>query len=96
MEQSQEKKLILRQTLPYPVNGYWDGGAKQVFDWTAEQSYGEDSKGKFVKVGSWSANHWFNVSLGKTDKLTLCNAKYHLRGTKLGKQSKFEYVETRR
>ena len=85
--------IILRQTLPHPVHGYWDGGAKQVFDWSISLVHGHDSKGQFARVGSYSANHWFCVALGKTDKLTLRNAKYHLRGSKLGKLSRFEYVE---
>ena len=84
--------MELRQTLPEPVHGYWDGGAKQVFDWSIDGSPATDSKGKYVRIGSWSANHWFHVALGKTDKITLCNAMKHLRGTQLGKQSKFEYI----
>ena len=85
--------MLLRQTLPHPVHGYWNGGAKQVFDWSIKGYPGTDSKGQFIRIGSWSANHWFNVALGRTDKLTLCNAKKHLRGTQLGKLSKFEYIE---
>lgn len=85
--------MRLRQTLPYPTNGYWDGGKKQVFDWSIHGHIGHDSKGDFIRIGSWGANHWFSVSKGKTDKVTLCNAMKHLRKTSLGKQSKFEYVE---
>ena len=85
--------LELRQTLPKPVYGYWDGGAKQVFTWTIEGPPSRDSKGEFVRIGSWAANHWFHVAKGKTDKVTLCNAMKRLRGTEAGKQSKFEYVE---
>jgi len=84
--------MKLKQTLPYPVQGYWDGGKKQVFEWEIEGSPAKDSKGFFVRLGSFSANHWFHVALGKTDKITLCNAMKHLRATLLGKQSKFEYV----
>jgi hypothetical protein len=87
------KKLVLKQTLPYPVSGYWDGGKKQIFHWSIEGSPGTDSKGQFIRIGSWAANHWFHVALGHTDKLALCNAKRHLQATKLGKQSVFEYVE---
>jgi len=25
--------MILRQILQQAVNGYWDGGAKQIFEW---------------------------------------------------------------
>jgi hypothetical protein len=84
--------MILRQTLPHSVNGYWDGGAKQVFDWEIEHHTGTDAKGTFVRIGCFGANHWFNVSQSKTDKLTLCNAIKHLRATQIGKQSKFEYI----
>jgi len=84
--------MKLRQTLPYPVSGFWDGGAKQVFHWGIEGSPATDSKGQYVRVGSFSANHWFHAAVGKTDKVTLCNAMKHLRATQIGKQSKFEYV----
>ncbi len=83
----------LRQTLPEPVHGYWDGGAKQVFEWSIDSVEGHDARGTFARVGSWSANHWFHVAKGRTPKLTLRNAMYHLRGTAIGKRSKFEYVE---
>jgi len=84
--------MRLRQTLPHPVHGFWDGGAKQVFEWGIEGSPATDSKGQFVRVGCFSANHYFHVAAGKTDKVTLCNATKHLRATQIGKQSKFEYV----
>ena len=84
--------MILRQTLAKPVRGYWDDGAKQTFDWTIDSEPREDNKGRFVRVGSWAANHWFHVALGKTDKLTLANAKQHLRAiTRLS--STFEYID---
>ena len=87
--------MLLRQTLPHPVNGYWDGGAKQVFDWEIDPHHeGNDAKGTFTRIGSWAGNHWFHVAKGKTDKITLCNAIKHLRATRLGKQSKFEYIES--
>ncbi len=85
--------MKLRQTLVHAVNGYWDGGPKQVFDWSIEKSRtGKDQKGTYVRVGSWCANHWFHVALGDTDKLTLSYAKQHLR--KIAKiPCTFEYVE---
>ena len=86
------RELVLRQTLPEPIHGYWDGGAKQVFNWTIDGVSGRDSQGEYVRVGCWSANHWFHIAKGKTNKVTLCNAMKHLRGTEVGKQSKFEYV----
>jgi hypothetical protein len=85
--------MILRQTLAEPVNGYWDGGKKQVFDWKIDWFHGgKDSKGTFVRVGSWAANHWFNVAQGKTEKQTLANARRRLsRSTRV--KSTFEYIE---
>ncbi len=85
--------VVLRQTLPEAVDGYWDGGKKQVFEWTIDSVCGHESKGDYVRIGSFGANHWFHVSKGKTDKITLCNAMKHLRGTELGKKSVFEYRE---
>lgn len=84
--------LVLRQTLAYPVEGYWDGGKKQVFDWSIDSTPQTDSKGQFIKIGSWRANHWFYVALGKTVKLTLSYAKRHLQAiTKIA--STFEYID---
>ena len=85
--------LILRQTLEKPINGFWDGGEKKVFDWKIDYHFGgEDKKGKFVRVGSWDANFWFNVSLMKTEKQTLALAKKYL--TKhTSVPCKFEYVK---
>jgi len=86
------RKLVLRQRLAKPVYGYWVGGAKQVFDWGIEGQPATDSKGQYVRIGSFAANHWFCVALGKTTKLTLSYAKRHLRAvTKI--PSTFEYVE---
>ena len=84
--------MILRQTLAYPVDGYWDGGKKQVFDWSVDDEPKTDSKGQFVRIGSFAANHWFHVALGKTVKQTLANAKRHLR-TITRVPSTFEYIE---
>lgn len=84
--------MKLVQTLQQPVNGYWDGGAKQTFNWRIDSEPKTDNKGQFVKVGSWDANYWFNVALGKTDKATLGNARRRLvRTTKV--PCTFEYVE---
>ena len=84
--------MKLRQTLEHTVNGYWDGGKKQVFDWEVESfGGGSDDKGVFVRVGSWCANNWFCVSEGKTEKLTLSHAKRHLRSI-TGVPSTFEYI----
>ena len=83
--------MLLRQTLEHAVNGYWDGGAKQTFDWTIDGTLRQDSKGYFCRVGSWAANHWFHVAAGKTVKLTLSYAKRHLQAiTRI--PSTFEYI----
>lgn len=83
--------MILRQRLEHPVNGYWDGGAKQTFDWEIEFIH-KDNRGYYCKVGSWAANHYFYVAQGKTDKLTLSYAKRHLRrSTRI--PSTFEYIQ---
>lgn len=87
---------MLRQTLSHPIGGYWDGGRKQVFDWRIESQPKRDSKGLFVKIGSWSANCWFHVALGKTDKLTLANARRRLSASarRAGENGcAFEYIE---
>ncbi len=84
-------KMILRQTLPEPINGYWNGGKKQVFDWEIGKIQ-QDSKGYFARIGSFSANRWFHVAQGKSDKQTLSYAKKHLQKTVIGKASKFEYI----
>ena len=88
-------KLI--QTLEKSVHGYWDGGAKQTFEWTVENHRGEDKQGRYVRIGSWTANHWFHVAEGKTEKLSLRNAMLHLRAAarKRGLASTFKYVEAR-
>lgn len=83
--------MILRQTLEKPVDGYWGSWEKQVFDWKIDGMPQTDSKGQFVKIGSWAANRWFHVALGKTIKLTLSNAKRHLQSiTKMA--CTFEYI----
>lgn len=72
--------MLLRQTLAYPIDGAMrDGGKKHVFDWSIDGHPKTDSKGQYVRIGSFAANHWFHVALGKTTKATLANAKKHLR-----------------
>ncbi|KKN53785.1 hypothetical protein LCGC14_0598780 [marine sediment metagenome] len=84
--------MRLRQTLNKPVHGNWDGGAKQVFDWDIEGSPAIDSKGEYVRIGSFAANHWFHVALGKTIKLTLSYAMKHLKAvTRVG--CAFQYID---
>lgn len=81
--------MILKQTLNQAVPGYWDGGLKQVFEWKIETPI--YPKEGISRIGSWNANYWFEVSTGKTEKLTLANAKRHLKAsTKY--PSTFEYI----
>ena len=86
--------MTLKQTLNAPISGYWDGGTKSVFEWTIDGQPQTDSKGQFVRVGSFAANNWFMVALGKTDKMTLGNARRRLsRSAKnAGMPCKFEYI----
>ncbi len=80
--------MILRQTLKHATTGYWDGGAKKVFDWRIDREY---SDGK-SRVGSYDANHYFEVKTGATEKATLGNARRHLsRTTSIA--STFEYID---
>jgi len=90
--------MELRQILNEPIHGYWDGGAKQTFTWSIVSKHGQDGKGEFAHIGSWEANHWFHVALGKTDKLTLANARRRLLAgmKRLGITGRFEYIEERR
>lgn len=84
--------MILRQTLERAVSGFWDGGYKQVFDWKIDGTPSYDAQGAYVRIGSWDANHWFHVAVGRTERETLRNAMFHLRAaTKVA--STFEYVE---
>jgi hypothetical protein len=83
--------MILRQITEIKGFGYWDGGAKDTFDWSITGPVQEDKDGKYVRIGFWDANYWFHVSLGKTQKLTLSYAKKHLKKiTKL--PCIFEYI----
>lgn len=50
----------------------------------------KDSRGYFVKVGSWEANYWANVTVSKTLKKTLSNFKKRLN---IMDGDTFEYIE---
>jgi len=84
--------MELEQTLPEPITGYWDGGPKQRFRWSIVSEPIKDSKGYYVRVGSWSANYWFTVAVGKTVKSTLANARRSLRASH--PNSEFKYIDT--
>ena len=85
--------MILRQIFEHPVSGYWDGGPKTIFDWKIDGTVREDAKGKYIKIGSWAANYWFHVAVGKTEKATLGNARRRLNRSRFGVPCKFEYIE---
>ena len=87
--------MILRQTFKDAINGYWDGGAKNVFDWSTDGVTKHDAQGEFIKIGSFDANHWFNVAHGKTERLTLSHAKRRLKSIakKRNMECTFEYIE---
>lgn len=90
--------MELIQTFNKSIGGFWDGGAKKSFCWKIDGESEEDSKGKFIRVGSMDANRWFYVALGETEKLTLSNAarKLHNQLKKSlapGMQCTFEYFD---
>ncbi len=91
--------MNLKITLDKPINGFWDGGAKSEFVYSIDGEPQRDAKGQYVRVGSWEANYWFHVAVGKTIKQTLANAKRHLLANlkrNLADKNisyKFEYVE---
>jgi len=80
-------KLI--QTFENPINGWWDGGPRKVFEWTIDHIQ-RVSDGK-IAVGSFDANHWFAVKKSKTEKQILFNAQKVLanRAKKLGLKCEF-------
>ena len=103
----EEKKLVQQQLFclslnkPYRPNylviyptptkhpNYFEG-AKQVFEWDIEAVL--YPKEGLSRIGSWEANYWFEVKTGKTEKMTLANAKRSLRAkTKI--ESTFEYID---
>lgn len=90
--------MLLRVTLSKPIDSpfEWDGGPKQTFEFSIDREYADG----FSRVGSWSANRWYEVRTGRTEKETLANLKRKLRPL-LNKTLKrhgafvrsFEYVE---
>ena len=71
----------------------WDGGPKKVFRWSIDGKPQRDTKGLFVRVGSWGANTWFHVAVGKTEKTTLGNVRRRLGFSmrRFGIQGTFRY-----
>ncbi len=85
-------KLLLK--LDSPIQGYWDGGPKSSFEFSEDGTVQTDKKGKFIKIGSWEANYWFHVAKGRTERLTLGNAKRHLTRwlKEVHRTGMFEYI----
>lgn len=86
--------MILRMILDHPVPGYWDGGSKDTFDFAIDGPPRRDALGAFIKVGSWQANHFFNVALGKTPRATLGHARRRLAAMarRAGVPCRFSYL----
>ena len=59
-----ERIPTIRVKLSEPIDGYWDGGKKQVFEFRPELL--EDDEGQYVKWGSWEANYWFTAGTGRS------------------------------
>jgi len=83
--------MILRVILEQKVQGYWDYGPKDTFDWEIEPSFHPNPG--YSRIGSFEANHWFTVKTGKSEKQTLANAKRHLRKTCRFPIKSMEYIE---
>lgn len=86
--------MILRQKVSKPIVGYWDGSARDTFDWKIDP-YQTRRQGWTI-VGSYEANLWFHVEPGKTEKATLGNARRKLVAMAKNDPSvtcTFEYIE---
>lgn len=86
--------MILRMTMQRAIAGYWDGGAKDTFDFTIDGLPRRDALGAFIRVGSIAANHWFHVPLGKTPRVTLGHARRRLaaQARRAGVPCRFDYI----
>ena len=92
--------MILRQTLNKEIYGWWDGGAKSVFNWEIDPWRTRNCPEGYAVVGSWEGNHWFTVKAGKTEKATLGKARRRLQAqidkNTQGLTCTFIYVEEKR
>lgn len=86
--------LRLKQKLVEAIGGFWNGGPKDTFYWHIDH---HASGTEISRVGSYEANHFFDVATGTTDRATLGNARRKLAATahKNGIDCTFEYVERR-
>jgi hypothetical protein len=64
--------------LSKPANGFWDGGAKDRFEFTPSL---ERTPGKpAIRWGCWGANLWFVVNADKSIKSHFAQLRRKLRG----------------
>lgn len=87
--------LVLHQILDKPVPAGMYSTPTTVFRWSIEGSPMTDAKGQFVRVGSYLANCWFHVSVGKDIKQTFANVRRRLQASmkRCGATGCFELVE---
>lgn len=87
--------MILRLMLDQSVVGYWDGGPKATFDFRIDGPPQHDTRGRYIKVGSFGMNQWFHCALGRTVKATLSNARRRLvaRLKRMGLRGRFVYLD---
>jgi hypothetical protein len=72
-----QHKIVVK--LEQAVNGYWDGGAKDRFEFSP--SVRRYSSGlPNIEWGSWGANFWFRVDVGPNSGNHLHNVKKMLTG----------------
>ena len=69
-------------------------GSKSRFEFSISGPPEKDGKGNYVRVGSWEANQWFHVAVGKTEKQTLANVRRKLEAglRQQGLPHRFEYI----
>ena len=69
-------KIVVRMVKP--TYGYWDGGAKQEFEFTPTVKHYSGSDKPNIKWGSWEANCWFRNEVGATAATHLANMRRKL------------------
>lgn len=72
--------MKLRLKLSRKINGWWDQGPEDTFDFTVQPEPWDVSDGK-TQVGSLDANYWFLVNCRGDEKKVLQKARYHIERT---------------
>ncbi|MFA5714225.1 MAG: hypothetical protein WC998_00610 [Candidatus Paceibacterota bacterium] len=72
-------KVIVEFETPQSFMGFSSTFTAKKIEFTPD-ALGEDSKGKFLRWGNFSANFWFNAGCGKTRATTCANAIKRLKG----------------